>query len=196
MRFLPSIFLILLLNAALFADARASTDDRDSTDEVQEWIQSILSEQDAPINYNDYLFYYTGDYGVIWSLIVSDSSGVFFRNGTTRTHIEYDDCGLSDSLLFIENNTQTITWGFDSLASAANLIKPLTRREYSPFYNQLYVIKDNRVVFSYNDKKNYYAGSDSTTFKTNLSRLVYLMFWLSAPSARHCMPTPDDDLLK
>lgn len=194
MKILLPTFLFIFFNSILFVESQSPTADIRSIEKQQEWIQTIISEQRNPIKSNNYLFYCTGHHGIIWSLISSDSSGIYVYNGTTRRHIEYSDNGLSDSLSFIRNNIKTITWGFDSLTDVAKLIKPLNNEVYNPIYNQLYLIKDNELVFSYNDIKNYYSASDSVEFHHNASRLVYLMLWLAAPSGRPYMPMPSDTL--
>lgn len=176
----------------LFVKAQTTTTDISSIDKQQEWIQLLLSEHDKPLKYNDYLFYCTGHHGIVWSLIASDSSGIYFYNGTTREQRVCADSIFLDSLSFVKENIKTITWGFDSLVSAAKLLKPIENRIYNPFYSQIYVVIDNNLVFSHNDTEDYYTGADSIRFNHNLSKLVYLMFWLSAPSCRPYMPMPGD----
>lgn len=194
MKYLPLVVLVVFFCHIMFVDAQTSTDGIKSVDSEQEWIQSILNEHDKPIDCKDYLFYCAGHHGIIWSLIASDSAGIHFYNGTTRKYIESADYALLDSLSFIDDNIATIEWGFDSLASAAKLLKPLRNKVYNPIYNQLYVIKDNAVIFSHNDTDDYYVGPDSIVFNQNISKLVYLMFWLATPSGRQYMPMPSDIL--
>lgn len=143
----------------------------------------------------DFIFYWTGHHGLVWSLIASDSSGIYLYNGTTRKKLENSDEDLPDSLSFIKSNIKTITWGFDSLANASPLLSPLNDTIYNPFYSELYVIKDGKIALNYNFRKDYYSGADSTVFRPNLSRLVYLMLWLAAPDCRQYMSTPCDTLL-
>ncbi len=189
MKYLPPIILFLLLNFILFVEAQTKAD-RAFIDKEQEWLQSILSKHDEPIKGNTFLFYCTGHDGIVWSVIGSDSASNYLYNGTTRKHLEEADRGLPDTLSFIRSTTETIEWGFDSLASASKLLKPITNKGYNPMYNQLYLIKDNNVVFSYNNRMVYYAGNDSVKFNYNLSKLEKLMFWLAGPSCRKYLPIP------
>lgn len=160
----------------------------------QSWIQSIWGKEGKSINSNDFLFYYTGHYGKSWSLITSDSSGIYLYNGTTRDNIPIADNGSFDTLSFLKNNIGSITWGFDSLANAAQLLMPLKSNCYNPVYNELYRVKDNKVVFSLNCA-DYFCGPDSARFNSNLVKLLYLMYWLAAPSNRPYLPVPCDTLL-
>lgn len=176
----------------MFVKAQTTTTDISPIDKRQEWIQSILSEQTKSIKYNDYIFYCTGHHGIIWSLIASDSTGIYLYNGTTRKQELCADSIIPDSLSFIRENIKTITWGFDSLASAAKSLKPLNNKIYNPIYSQLYVIIDNNIVFSYNNRDDCYIGADSIRFNHNINKLLYLMFWLAAPSGRPYMPRPCD----
>ncbi len=157
-------------------------------DEQQLWIQSLLSE---PIG-GDYLFYCTGHNGRIWSLVSVDSTGIKLYNGTTSQYTKCDEPTLIDTLSFINDNIQTIIWGIDSLVKFKHLLKPIENRTYNPIYNQLYLIKDNRIVFSYNDAIDYYSETDSSEFNHNLNKLTFLMLWLAAPSLRTFIPIPSD----
>lgn len=191
MRSLIPIFLSILFTSVMFGTTQSIIADG-NVDKQLAWIKSILDEESISINSNDYLFYRTGNHGIIWSLITSDTSTYYFYNGTTRKHLK-DTCHSPfDTLSFITNNLATIKWGFDSLANTAKYLTPIKNYTYSPFYNELCAIKNNKIVFFYNDAF-YYADPDSTEY--NLSRLTYLMLWLAAPSLRPCLPTPCDTLL-
>lgn len=194
MRRLLPIFLFTLLITILFANNSTVANCR-INDEEDAWIQTLLEEKNISIKHNDYIFYCTGHHGIIWSLIASDSMGIFLQNGTSRNHVEFSDCELSDSLLFIKDNIQTIMWGFDSLSNFAHLLKPLEKTTYNPIYNQLYIIKDGKITFCYNNGKQYYAGYDSIQFQSNLRKLVFLMLWLASPTCRSYLPLPSDSLL-
>lgn len=191
MKNLPYLFILLLSLPLLSVTAQFTCEDRGIVDKQLVWIQSLLREQSISINDNDYLFYCTGHHGMIWSLIVSDSSGISLYNGSTRNHIEHSDYSLPDSLSFINANIKTIAWGFDSLLNSEKLLAPKINTTYNPIYNQLYV-KNGNLTFTYNDCKDYYTGSDSIIFHKNLNRLVFLMFWLAAPSTRPYLTTPSD----
>lgn len=192
MKSLPYLFILLLYIPLLPVTAQSTCEDRDTVDKQLAWVQSILREQSMSIKDNDYLFYCTGHHGIAWSLIVSDSSGICLYNGTTRNHIERSDYSMPDSLSFINDNIKTIAWGFDSLLNSAQLLAPKINTTYNPIYNQLFVIKNGNLTFSYNDCKDYYTGSDSIVFHKNLSRLIFLMLWLAAPSTHPYLPTPND----
>ncbi len=167
---------------------------RQNIDNRQSWIQSILGQEGISVDSTDYLFYCTGHHGIIWSIITSDLSGIHLYNGTTRNHIK-DTChGLTDTLSFINANIKTIKWGFDSFANAAKLLTPLKNEAYNPVYNELCIIKNNKTVFCHNNT-DYYSGQDSISFNYSLNKLVYLMYWLAAPSGRPYLPTPCDTLL-
>ena len=187
-----TVFFTFLLSI-LFVNAQ-STDADCTIDEQQAWIQSLLNEQGISINTDDYIFYCTGHHGIIWSLITSDSSGIQLYNGTTRSHIDYENESIPDTLSFIKNNIRAISWGFDSLANTAHWLTPLNNGVYNPIYHELHVINDGNLSFSYNDAEVYYTGPDSTKLKHNLRKLVYLMFWLAAPSCRPYLPLPGDTL--
>nr|MBD5376723.1 hypothetical protein [Bacteroides sp.] len=194
MRRLLPIIIFLLFFSILFVNsstiANNITNDKEDT-----WIQAIVGEQNISMQHNDFILYCTGHHGIIWSLIAYDSLGIFLHNGTTRNHVEFSDCGLSDSLSFINDNIKTIMWGFDSLSNFAHLLKPLEETTYNPIYNQFYVIKDGNITFRYNDRRQYYAGSDSIQFHGNFSKLAFLMFWLASPTCRPYLPLPSDSLL-
>ena len=137
-------------------------------DKQRAWIQSLMSEQGISINKNDYIFYCTGHHGIIWSLIVSDSSEIHLYNGTTRDLIDYANQDIPDTLSFIKNNIKTICWGIDSLTNNAHLLTPLKNRVYNPIYYELDIIKDGNLSFCYNDAKVFYNGADSINFQNKL----------------------------
>lgn len=194
MKSLIPIVLVILISSMLIVNAQSTNADC-TIDKEQAWIQSLLSEHNESINSNDYIFFCTGHHGIIWSLIASDSSEIHLYNGTTRKHLDYPNQSIPDTLTFINNNIMTITWGTDSLAKAAQSLTPLRNEVYSPIYHQLYIIKNGKVVFSYNDREDSYTGTDSTNFHDNLSKLTFLMLWLAAPSCRPFLPLPGDTLL-
>lgn len=195
MRILLPTFIFLLIFSILFVNS-STIDSCITNDKEDAWIQAIVGEQNISMQHNDYILYFTGHHGIIWSLIGLDSLGIFLNNGTTRNHAEFFDCGLSDSLSFIKDNIKTIMWGFDSLSNFAHLLKHLEETTYKPIYNQLYIIKDGNITFRYNDSRQYYAGSDSMQFQSNFSKLVFLMLWLASPTCRPYMPLPSDSLLR
>lgn len=192
MKSLRVSFLIVFVVSVLLNMAQSTVIDSISCNR-QSWIQSILEKEGKSINSNDYLFYYTGHHGKRWSLITLDSSGIYLYNGTTRDHIPTDDYGLFDTLSFLKNNIDPITWGFDSLAIAAQLLMPLKNNCYKPVYNELYAVKNNKVVFILNGV-DYFCGPDSARFNSNLDRLLYIMYWLATPSSRPYLPVPGDTL--
>ena len=194
MRKLLPIFLFTLLISILSVNNSTVANCRNN-DKEYAWIQTLVREKNISTKHNDYIFYYTGHHGIIWSLIASDSMGMFLQNGTSRNHVESSDCGLSDSSLFIEDNIQTIMWGFDSLSNFAPLLKPLEETTYNPIFSQLYIIKDGKITFCYNNGKQYYAGHDSIQFQSNFRKLAYLMLWLATPTCRPYLPLPSDSLL-
>ncbi len=189
---ITAVFFILTINI-LYVNAQSSKADC-TIDKRETWIQSLLSEHGKFTNSTDYIFYCTGHHGIIWSIIASDSSEIHIYNGTTRNHIDYANQSIPDTLSFIKNNIMSITWGIDSLAKAAQLLKPLRDEVYNPLYYELDIIQGGKVVLNYNDRENYYAGSDSINFHNNLSKLKFLMFWLAAPSCRPYLPLPSDTL--
>lgn len=188
-----TVFFTFLLSI-LFVNAQ-STDADCTIDEQQAWIQSLLNEQGISINTDDYIFYCTGHHGIIWSLITSDSSGIQLYNGTTRSHIDYENESIPDTLSFIKNNIMAISWGIDSLTNNAHLLTPLKNRVYNPIYYELDIIKDDNLSFSYNDAKVFYNGADSINFQNKLNKLAFLMLWIADPSIRPYLPTPCDTLL-
>ena len=194
MRRFPAIFLSMLFIPFLFVNSSSNVS-WNINDNEGKWIQTIVGEQNMSLQHHDYIFYCTGHHGIIWSLIASDSLRIFLDNGTTRKHIEFSDYGLSDSLSFIKDNIQTIIWGFDTLSNFAHLLKPLEDTTYNPIYNQLYVIKAGNIAFRYNDRLQYYVGSDSIQFHRKFSKLVFLMLWLASPTNRPYLPLPNDSLL-
>lgn len=194
MRKLLPIFLFLSFISILFVNSSTIANCR-TNDKEAEWLQAIVGEQNISMQHKDVIFYCTGHHGIIWSSIASDSLGIFLNNGTTRNHVDFFDCGLSDSMSFINDNIKTIMWGFDSLSNFAHLLKPLEETTYKPIYNQLYIIKDGNITFRYNTSRQYYAGSDSIQFHSNFSKLVFLMLWLASPACRPYMPFPSDSSL-
>lgn len=191
MKNLISTVIFFPIISILFANAQLTN--RDFTiDNQQTWIESLLNEHGKSTKNNDYIFYCTGDHGVIWSLIAFDSLGISLYNGTTRNHIDYANQNIPDTLSFIKNNIKTISWGIDSLANATDLLTPLINRVYDPIYYELDIIKDGNLSFSYNDAKVFYNGPDSINFQNKLSKLKFLMLWLAAPSIRQYLPLPND----
>ena len=190
---IPPVLFILIISM-LFVNAQ-STKIGSTIGNSQTWIESLLGEQGKTINSPNYIFYCTGHHGIIWSLISSDSLGIYLYNGTTRNHIDYANQSIPDTLSFIKNNIRIITWGIDSLAKTAQLLTPLRNEVYNPIYYELDIIQGGKMVFHYNDRENYYTGSDSINFHNNLSKLTFLMFWLAAPSCRPYLPLPSDTLL-
>lgn len=194
MRDLFLAILIILLIPILFVNAQ-SADTGSSIDNRVKRIQTLLREQGISLNGGDFIFYCTGDHGIIWSLIESDSSGIHMYNGTTRKHIDYENQNIPDTLSFIDDNIKTIRWGLDSLADDARLLSPLKRDGYNPIYNELYILNDGHLSFHNNDAVEYYSGDDSKEFSAKLGKLNFLMLWLAAPSLRQYIPHPNDTLL-
>lgn len=194
MKSLISLVLFIFIISMLFVNAQ-STNIVCDIDKQRAWIQSLMSEQGISINKNDYIFYCTGHHGIIWSLIVSDSSEIHLYNGTTRDHIDYANQDIPDTLSFIKNNIKTICWGIDSLNNNAHLLTPLKNRVYNPIYYELDIIKDGNLSFSYNDAKVFYNGADSINFQNKINKLAFLMLWIADPSIRPYLPPPCDTLL-
>lgn len=192
MRSLLILFIYISLGSVLFGAAQSIIAE-DSSDSRLSWIESLLDDEDKSFNSGDYLFYCSGHHGIIWSLIASDSSRIHLYNGTTRKHIEHANLYSFDTLSFINDNINTINWGIDSLDNAAQALTPLNDEAYNPIYNELYIIKENKIVFCSNNA-DYYSGPDSTIFNHHLSKLSYLMYWLAAPSCRPYLPVPCDTI--
>lgn len=190
---IPSVLFIFIISM-LFVNAQ-STNVVCDIDKQRAWIQSLMSEQGISINKNGYIFYCTGHHGVIWSLIVSDSSEIHLYNGTTRDHIDYANQDIPDTLSFIKKNIKTICWGIDSLTNNAHLLTPVKNRVYNPIYYELDIIKDGNLSFCYNDAKVFYNGADSINFQNKLNKLAFLMLWIADPSIRPYLPQPCDTLL-
>ena len=193
MKYLIYTFFLVLFVCPLFAATYPKNPDHFTSMKQDAWIQSLLAEQNRTIEDKDYLFYCTGHHGMIWSIIVSDSSGMSIYNGTTRTQADHRDNGLTDTLLFINDNIQTIAWAFDSLSNAITLIRTNNDTTYNPVYTELYLKKDGNVNCIYNNQiHGYYTGADSVEFNNNFKGLLYLMYWLAAPSVRQYLSVPSD----
>lgn len=192
MKYLPISFIFVIFLSALFCTAQSMIGGK-VIEKEQSWIKSIVNEHDRSINSNNYIFYCTGHHGNIWSLISLDSSKICLYNGTTRKHIEYSDSCSFDTLSFIKDNIRTITWAFDTLTNVAEFLTPLKRDTYNPIYNELYIIRDSRIIFSHNSAV-YYIGMDSASFNYKIQRLTYLMYWLASSSIRYYLPIPCDTL--
>ena len=193
MKYLIYTFFLVLFVCPLFAATYPKNPDHFTSMKQDAWIQSLLAEQNRTIEDKDYLFYCTGHHGMIWSIIVSDSSGMSIYNGTTRTQADHRDNGLTDTLLFINDNIQTIAWAFDSLSNAITLIRTNNDTTYNPVYTELYLKKDGNVNCIYNNQiHGYYTGADSVEFNNNFKGLLYLMYWLAAPSVRQYLHVPSD----
>lgn len=160
-------------------------------DKRQLWIESILNEKGILHPCKDYIFYCTGHHGIIWSAITSDSSGICLFNGTTRNHVECADYSHLDTLSFIKNNFKTITWGFDSLSNDAQYLIPLKDDAYNPIFTELYIVKNNKIIFCYKNT-DCYSECDGIDFRYKLDKLAFLMFWLASPSVRSYLPIPCD----
>lgn len=151
------------------------------------WIKSILNDRTKSIDNSQYLFYYTGHHGIIWSMALSDSSGIHFFNGTTRKPIEKPEQYSFDTIAFVKDNLKSFTWGLDSLADAAKLVTQTKDHTYNPIYNVLYVVKDNKRIFTLDNNGNF-SGPNGAEFNIKLKKLLYLMFWLAAPDCRSYAP--------
>lgn len=154
----------------------------------REWLEALLKEEYQEFNDSNFIFYFTGHHGLIWSAISLDSIGLKIYNGTTR-QIQPTPVIL-DTLKFQEKNIATIKWGFDTLANEVELLQPHKREIYSPFYNVLYIVKDNEIVFKLDDDTDYFEGVNNSDFIFNLNKLVYLMYWIASPSIRPLIPEP------
>lgn len=193
MKYLIYTFFLVLFVCPLFAATYPKNPDHFTSMKQDAWIQSLLAEQNRTIEDKDYLFYCTGHHGMIWSIIVSDSSGMSIYNGTTRTQTDHRDNNLTDTLSFINDNIQTIAWAFDSLSNAITLITTNNDTTYNPVYTELYLKKDGNVNCIYNNQiDEYYTGADSVEFNNNFKGLLYLMYWLAAPSVRQYLHVPSD----
>ena len=193
MKYLIYTFFLVLFVCPLFAATYPNHPDHFTSMKQDAWIQSLLAEQNRTIEDKDYLFYCTGHHGMIWSIIVSDSSGMSIYNGTTRTQTDHRDNNLTDTLSFINDNIQTIAWAFDSLSNAITLITTNNDTTYNPVYTELYLKKDGNVNCIYNNQiDEYYTGADSVEFNNNFKGLLYLMYWLAAPSVRQYLHVPSD----
>lgn len=183
------VALLFVVFASVVVGAEQSTTTESTDDAQHSWTRPFLKQ-----DYSDYIFYCTGHHGMIWSIITLDSSGIVdLHNGTTRTHIEYVDSGLTDSISFIKDNINTIMWGFDSLANAARLLTPVKKKDYTPIYDALYVVKNHKTVFALDDAA-CYSGGDSAHFNYKLGKLQYLMYWLASPIVREYVPRPYDSI--
>ena len=193
MKYLIYTFFLVLFVCPLFAATYPKNPDHFTSMKQDAWIQSLLAEQNRTIEDKDYLFYCTGHHGMIWSIIVSDSSGMSIYNGTTRTQTDHRDNNLTDTLSFINDNIQTIAWAFDSLSNAITLSTTNNDTTYNPVYTELYLKKDGNVNCIYNNQiDEYYTGADSVEFNNNFKGLLYLMYWLAAPSVRQYLHVPSD----
>ncbi len=152
-----------------------------------------LSNTSTDSNNQDFIFYYTGHHGHVWSKVYRDSIGFLLSNGTTRNWINQPACQLFDTLSFIENNIQTITWGLDSLWKEAKQLEPLFKQKYNPIYTELYIIRNNDTLFILGDAEKF-IGRDSKDFNINLQKLMFLMHWLASPSIREYLPVPNDTI--
>lgn len=188
-----SIALISILVVSLWFSTTQSMIADDNNVQQQSWKQYLLDKEGKSINSDDYLFYRTGHHGILWSLIASDSSKIYLYNGTTRSHIEYAYHSSLDTSSFIENNIKTIKWGLDSLSNTAKLLTQLKSESYNPIYTELNIVKNNKIIFCHNNADSY-TGEDSVKFRYNLGKLIYLMYWLSAPASRQYLPAPCDTL--
>lgn len=190
MKNLPKLLVLLFLLPVLFnIDQNASG--KGLADNNCSWIQSLLNTQDTSTNCNNCIFYCTGHNGMIWSLITLDSSEIHIFNGTTRRHIEKPDNNPFNSSKLIENNINTITWAFDSLECYSKLLTPLKNGTYNPVYSELSIIKDGNTVFSYKNSE-YYCDPNNKNFNCKLEQILFLMYWLAAPSSRPYLRTPSD----
>lgn len=185
MKSLRISFLFVLVLTILSGMAQSIADKND--DKSLLWIKSILNDRNKSIDNSQYLFYYTGHHGIIWSMVLSDSSGIHFFNGTTRKPIEKPEQYSFDTIAFVKDNLKTITWGLDSLADAAKLVTQTKDHTYNPIYNVLYVVKDNKRIFTLDNNGNF-SGPDGVEFNIKLKKLLYLMFWLAAPDCRSYAP--------
>lgn len=193
MKHLFSIVFITLIASILFAKGQSSNLDN-AIDERQKWIESIMTVDGKPIKSKDYIFYFTGHHGLIWSLITLDSSEIHLYNGTTRSEIDTAGQIVPDTLTFIRNNIKTIKWGIDSLAKAAKLLNPALDKNYNPFYSELFIVRDGKVVFKYDSEELYNSIPGTEKFNEDLNRLRFLMYWLVCPSYRPYLPVPADTL--
>ncbi len=154
-------------------------------------LQELLKYLSIDPNNENYILYCAGHHGHIWSMITSDSIGWHISNGTTRKGYGQQSNIPMDTLSFIKDNIKTIKWGFDSLPIEVKLLESSVDDTYSPFYYEIFVVRDNNIVF-YHFNNEEYIGPKIENFNFELRRLMYLMFWLASPSIRQEIPIPND----
>lgn len=161
---------------------------------INSHIQTFLEYNNKSVGQSNYIFYLTGHDGMLWSLITLDSASINLFNGATTINLQREEYHAIDTLAFIASNRRTINWGIDSLADLGGLLIPITDESYNPFHTELYVIKDNKIVFHF-DNEEHFVEPDSISHNSRLEKLLYLMNWLALPSCREYLPNPTDTLV-
>ena len=133
-----SIFVLAVFLLSILTNIFSSPDAANNHNEPYTF--TSLSSASTDSNNQNFILYYTRHHGYNWSKVYRDSIGLFLSEGTTRNW-----CGLQtwppfDTLGFIENNIQTITWGLDSLWKEAKQLKPLFKQTIILFIPDLYII--------------------------------------------------------
>ena len=127
-----------------------------------------------------HIFYFTGEGGHIWSMIVDTDPDFTVFYGSTRT-------GELNSINLRKDNA-LIIWGLDSLPKECSQMNPVYRDTPGLTYTQIMVDTDNGI-FKLNDAIKF-IGPDSVAFNNKLNRLHYFMLWLALPELQGELPKP------
>ncbi len=170
------------------AEAIAAT----AKDPYQEKISNMIGT-DIDSLPKDYIFYYTGTNGHIWSLISSDSAGLHISNGTTRSYRSGEPALPFDTVKLLEDHAKRLEWAFDSLSIQATRFKPkpIKKDYFQRLDSHLYIVKDSTTIFVLEGIEKF-KGKNSKRFNTDLNKLRYMMLWISFDNARQYLPTPND----
>ena len=157
------------------------------------WLYQMIGNESITdsIYGKNFILYYTGHHGHIWSIILSDSTGYHLYNGSTRHKLAEIEPLPFDTMDLLSNNFSTLQWAFDLLAKEAKSMTPHIKKEYSPIYNEMIVFNRDKIVFRLNNTDKF-SGCDSLEFNSKLQKIEYLMYWLSSPSIRPYIPIPKD----
>lgn len=139
------------------------------------------------------IFYSYGHYGYSWSLIAKMDSGYQAFSGRAGYGGEHhfkkpSESEHFDTTQFFSKNQALISWGLDSIASAAKRMIKNSRVPYVTFYTNLSIVNSEGIDVFNSDDAVSYSGPDSSCFNKKYHKLCLIMRWLSDANIRQYIP--------
>lgn len=134
------------------------------------------------------IFYSSGHYGCIWSLVIYVEGNFKAVSGSTSSGEiiiqKPDGENMLDSTAFFTATRGILRWGLDSLMSEVSLLKPVERKEYSPIYTSISVFSGDSIISLDSYRAISFTGPGSVRFNEKYHRLLLIMAYLAEPYIR------------